>query len=186
VSGLGIGLALAKQLVERHHGRIEVHSAGAGQGSEFIVILPLFERHLLPSAQSNGAACEEASQEARRVLVVDDNRDAADSLAMLLQASGCEVSVAFNGPEALELLETAHPEIVLLDIGMPGMDGYDVARRIRATPAGQEIFLVALTGWGQVEDKRRAAEAGFNEHVTKPLDPTLLGPLLSMASLERL
>ena len=185
VSGLGIGLALAKQLVERHHGRIEVQSAGAGQGSEFIVALPLSAPHLLPSGQSNGGASDKSSPEVRRVLVVDDNRDAADSLAMLLQASGCEVSVAFNGVEALELLETARPEIVLLDIGMPDMDGYDVARRMRAAPSGQEIFLVALTGWGQVEDKRRAVAAGFNEHVTKPLDPTLLGPLLSMVPLER-
>jgi PAS domain S-box-containing protein len=181
VSGLGIGLALAKQLVELHNGRIEVQSEGAGHGSEFTVVLPMLEpnSHHLPAASHE--APNSSSESGRRVLVVDDNRDAAESLAMLLQASGCEVSVAFSGPEALRLLESRAPEIVLLDIGMPGMDGYEVARRIRSSVNYQGVFLVALTGWGQAEDKRRAAEAGFDEHVTKPVDPAQLGELLGRA-----
>ena len=179
VSGLGIGLALAKQLVELHNGRIEVHSEGAGQGSEFTVVLPIILPNLQPSPVASNEISDSSNATERRVLIVDDNRDAAESLAMLLQTSGCEASVAFSGPEALELLESTTPEIVLLDIGMPGMDGYEVARRIRSTAKGEHVFLVALTGWGQAEDKRRAAEAGFDEHVTKPVDPALLGELLS-------
>jgi signal transduction histidine kinase/CheY-like chemotaxis protein len=179
VSGLGIGLALAKQLVELHLGRIEVHSEGAGQGSEFTVALPLLEQEILQPQPSDRPAVDSMQTPARRVLVVDDNRDAAESLALLLQLCGCQVSVAFSGPQALSLFASAKPEIVLLDIGMPGMDGYEVARRVRSAAAGEEVFLVALTGWGQAEDKQRAAQAGFDEHVTKPVDPDRLTTLLA-------
>jgi signal transduction histidine kinase/DNA-binding response OmpR family regulator len=179
VSGLGIGLALAKQLVELHQGRIEVNSEGAGRGSEFTVALPLFEQEtLLPIAEGDPTVAS-LQTPARRVLVVDDNRDAAESLALLLQLCGCEVSVAFNGLDALSIFANSRPEIMLLDIGMPGMDGYEVARRIRSTTAGEDVFLVALTGWGQAEDKRRALQAGFDEHVTKPVDPDRLTTLLT-------
>jgi len=110
--------------------------------------------------------------------VVDDNRDAAESLGMLLELAHCKVSVAFDGLRALEALETFKPEIALLDIGMPGMDGYELARRIRSTQRGRDVLLVALTGWGQADDKKRAAEAGFDEHLTKPVDPDMLGRML--------
>jgi PAS domain S-box-containing protein len=178
VSGLGIGLALAKQLVELHQGRIDVQSEGSGRGSEFTVVLPLVEQDNLQVSGAGGDGSEDIPTEERRVLVVDDNHDSAESLALLLQASGCQVSVAFSGPEALSLFESNRPEIILLDIGMPGMDGYEVARRVRASPAGHQVFLVALTGWGQAEDKQRAAAAGFDEHITKPVDPDRLTGLL--------
>ena len=116
-----------------------------------------------------------------RVLVVDDNRDAAETLAMLLRRSDHAVAVAFDGHAALETLEQFAPEIVLLDIGMPGMDGYEVAQHMRARPCGRDVLLVALTGWGQAEDKQRAREARFDEHVTKPIDPATLARLLETA-----
>ncbi len=179
VTGLGIGLALARQLVERHGGRIEVHSGGLGKGSEFTVVLPLLEPKSSPTppVQTNQPANLHAP--GCRVLVVDDNRDAAESLAMLLQTSGCQVSVAFDGHQALASFANSTPEVVLLDIGMPGMDGYDVARRMRAATGSSKPYIVAVTGWGQPEDKRRAFEAGFNAHVTKPVDPAALAHLLA-------
>jgi CheY-like chemotaxis protein len=122
-----------------------------------------------------------ASPDSRqRVLVVDDNHDAAESLAMLLELDNCSVQVAFDGLTALEVLENFNPDIALLDIGMPGMDGYELARRIRATRIGGDLVLVALTGWGQADDKKRAAETGFDEHLTKPVDPDLLTRVLTV------
>ncbi|HEV7606719.1 MAG TPA: response regulator [Steroidobacteraceae bacterium] len=118
--------------------------------------------------------------EHQRVLVVDDNHDAAESLAMLLELENYSVQVAFDGPTALDVFETFKPDIALLDIGMPGMDGYELARRIRATCCGREVALVALTGWGQADDKKRAAETGFDEHLTKPVDPDLLARVLAV------
>jgi PAS domain S-box-containing protein len=179
-SGLGIGLALAKQLVELHNGRIEVRSDGPGAGSEFIVYLPVLDAETAASTFTQSEPAAGAASAKRRVLIVDDNRDAASSLAMLLDLVGCDVSVAFGGAEALDAFDHFNPEIVLLDIGMPGMDGYEVARRLRADPRGKSILLVAVTGWGQAEDKRRAAEAGFDEHLTKPVDPSLLATLLNV------
>ena len=178
-SGLGIGLALAKQLVELHGGDITVRSEGAGKGSEFTVRLPLVES-LNPTDGVPLDAPEHLGTSKRRVLVVDDNRDAAESLAMLLKLYGCSVEVALGGEAALGTLARFRPDIVLLDIGMPGMDGYATARHIRSNAAGSDLFLVALTGWGQDEDKRRAREAGFDEHLTKPVDPSLLGTLLTV------
>jgi len=180
-SGLGIGLSLAKKLIELHLGRIEVRSEGAGLGSEFIVMLPA----LVPLPAAKPVAVELPSGRAKperrpRVLVVDDNRDAAESLGMLLEMEHCEVAVAFDGIQALETIEVFQPDIALLDIGMPGMDGYELARRVRATPRGRNLVLVALTGWGQADDKKRAADSGFDEHLTKPVDPDQLTQVLHL------
>jgi len=177
-SGLGIGLALAKQLVELHNGHIEVNSEGTGAGSEFLVYLPVLVATAQPAHPARSLQEADTSAGKRRVLVVDDNRDSAKSLAMLLELSGYTVALAFGGPEALQVFETFGADTVLLDIGMPVMDGYEVARRLRSSPLGRDILLVALTGWGQLEDKRRAASAGFDDHLTKPIDPALLATLL--------
>ena len=186
-SGLGIGLALARQLAKLHDGDIAVRSTGAGQGSEFIVTLPvhssLSETSSDEPAGSPAAPAAMASNAAAsrpRVLVVDDNRDAAESLAMILEMSGSEVSVALSGAQALELVRQFQPTIVLTDIGMPGMDGYEVARRLRAEPSSRNLVLVALTGWGQAEDKQRALNVGFDEHLTKPVDPAELEMVLAL------
>ncbi len=131
-----------------------------------------------PAGQPGSGAADAETGSGRRVLVVDDNRDAAESMGMLLEMSGCKVRIAFDGPEALRIAEEYVPEVVLLDIGMPGMDGYEVARRLRASPKTRSARLIALTGWGQAEDKQRTAAAGFDEHFTKPVEPDLLGKLL--------
>jgi PAS domain S-box-containing protein len=177
-SGLGIGLALAKKLIELHLGEIEVRSEGAGLGSEFIVTLPAAVAAQTPKLVGDNGGSR-ALGARRRVMVVDDNRDAAESLGMLLEMENCTVSVAFDGLQALAALEQFQPDIVLLDIGMPGMDGYELARRMRATSWGGDLVLVALTGWGQADDKKRAMDAGFNEHLTKPVDPDLLARVVT-------
>jgi len=180
-SGLGIGLSLAKKLIELHLGRIEVRSEGAGLGSEFIVMLPaLAAMPVAPKVAAELPGLRAKPEYRHRVLVVDDNRDAAESLGMLLELEHCEVAVAFDGIQALETIDQFQPDIALLDIGMPGMDGYELARRIRATPRGRNLVLVALTGWGQADDKKRAADSGFDEHLTKPVDPDLLTQVLHL------
>jgi CheY-like chemotaxis protein len=176
--GLGIGLTLVKNLMELHHGTVEAHSPGLGQGSEFVVRLPLSAR----GAEAEKPADDQALPQqpsGRRVLVVDDNRDAADSLAALLRLQGHEVRVAHGGPAALELAKDYRPELVFLDIGMPRMDGYEVARRLRQQPGLGDVCLVALTGWGQEEDRRRGKEAGFDYHLTKPAEPAVVQQLLA-------
>ncbi|MGE5177527.1 MAG: ATP-binding protein [Bacteroidota bacterium] len=176
--GLGIGLTLARTLIELHGGSIEARSLGAGRGSEFLVRLPLApseESKAPPVAAGDAAAGREALA---RVLVVDDNVDAADSLARLLAMDGYEVRVANGGIEALHEADAFRPDVMLLDIGLPMMNGYDVARRIRREPWGAAVRLVALTGWGQDEDRRRSKEAGFDDHVVKPVDPNSLRSLL--------
>jgi CheY-like chemotaxis protein len=178
-SGLGIGLALARQLVHLHEGSLEVRSAGPGQGSEFIVTLPLSQKSVpMPSPMKTDTTT--ASTPNQRVLVVDDNRDAAESLAMILEMSGAQVAVALDGPQALDKVRSFAPDIVLMDIGMPGMDGYEVARRLRADAATRELLLVALTGWGQAEDRERAMQVGFDQHLTKPVDPEALTEVLAL------
>jgi signal transduction histidine kinase len=187
-SGLGIGLALVQRLVEMHGGSVSARSDGLGKGSEFLIRLPLFIRETVESGQpiQQRSALEQSMTNAegpartqRRILVADDNNDALESLATLLQLSGHEVYTAANGAMALESAEAHRPEVALLDIGMPKLDGYEVARRIRAQPWGQRITLVALTGWGQDSDRRRSQEAGFDSHLVKPLDLDKLTELLA-------
>jgi signal transduction histidine kinase len=187
-SGLGIGLALVQRLVEMHGGSVTARSDGLGKGSEFSIRLPLFIPETVESGQplQQLSALEQSMTNAegpartqRRILVADDNNDALESLATLLQLSGHEVYTAANGAMALESAEQHRPEVALLDIGMPKMDGYEVARRIRAQPWGQRMTLVALTGWGQDSDRRRSQEAGFDSHLVKPLDLDKLTELLA-------
>lgn len=174
--GLGVGLALVKGLAELHGGAVEVQSGGAGKGSRFVIALP-FEAapEIKPSAKGRPAVVPFGKL---RVLIADDNRDAADSLAMLLSIDGYEVRTVYGGRAAVSAAETFRPDVALLDIGMPELDGYATAREIRRQRGGVDTYLVAITGWGQQEDKRRALEAGFATHVTKPVNPDLLRDLL--------
>jgi len=188
-SGLGIGLALVQRLVEMHGGSVTAHSDGPGRGSEFVIRLPLLLRdrittddqqlNTLSALEQSMMNSEGTTPTQRRILVADDNNDALESLATLLQLSGHEVYTAANGAVALESAEQHRPEVALLDIGMPKLDGYEVARRIRAQPWGARITLVALTGWGQDSDRRRSQEAGFDSHLVKPLDLDKLTDLLA-------
>jgi PAS domain S-box-containing protein len=182
-SGLGIGLALARRLAELHNGRIEVTSAGVDRGSEFAVYLPLLKTSEVRAAPPTPETETPKSQ--LRILIVDDNRDAAESLAMLLQIEGHATTVAFDGRQALQEFSRSEMDIVVLDIGMPIMDGYEVARRIRSTTSGSKVVLLALTGWGQAEDKQRSLDAGFDLHIAKPVDPTTLASLLAAAVRRR-
>jgi CheY-like chemotaxis protein/two-component sensor histidine kinase len=182
-SGLGIGLALAKSLVEMHGGSIAAASDGVDRGSEFIVRLPAVERAEAAAGAASATASATAPARAlggHRVLVVDDNADAAKTLAVLIQTLGRnDVHVAFSGQEALPLAERVKPDTVFLDLKMPDMDGYEVAQRLRQEPWGEKATLVALTGWGLDEHKRRTKEAGFDEHLTKPADRAALEAILS-------
>jgi len=183
-SGLGIGLALVRRLVEMHGGRIEAHSEGLDKGSEFIVELPLAapepERGTEPEAPVPPpfpSAC--------RILVVDDNRDAADTLVLLVEALGAVVRVAYDGAGALEVVPAFNPDVMLLDLGMPGMDGYEVARRIRQLPDGQDIQLIAVTGWGEEKDRQLTRDAGFDHHLVKPVAYSVLRELLASVAQKR-
>lgn len=173
--GLGIGLTLVRSLVAMHGGRVEARSAGLGCGSEFVVDLPVIAQRALSGHESRGP--QEFPQ--RRILIVDDNRDAAEMLGELLSMLGATVSVVHSGAAALDTLESFEPDAVLLDIGMPEMDGFEVARRIRATPAYGGVLLIALTGFGQEHDQRRSRDAGFDHHVVKPPDIDRLCDLLT-------
>jgi signal transduction histidine kinase len=184
-TGLGIGLALAKRLAEMHGGDVQASSDGPGKGSEFVVRLP---RKKNDGVAATAHAAEVPASEptmsmaARRILLADDNRDALETLARLLQLGGHEIHKAVDGVQALEAATRVRPDLVLLDIGMPGMDGYEVARRIRSQPWGRAATLVALSGWGQESDRKRSREAGFDSHCIKPLDPQRLSMLLASLS----
>jgi signal transduction histidine kinase/ActR/RegA family two-component response regulator len=172
--GLGIGLTLVRRLVEMHGGRVQASSDGPGQGSEFVVRLPALVGGRRPALAANGVVSSLARFGPARVLVVDDNRDAADSLALLLRMAGHAVDVCHDGPAAVAAAAANRPQLVLLDIGLPGMDGYAVARQLRRLPELADTLLVALTGYGQAEDVRRSHEAGFDHHLVKPADPEAL------------
>jgi PAS domain S-box-containing protein len=178
--GVGIGLTLVKRLVELHGGSVEAHSAGPGRGSEFVIRLPIALCRPPTEAADHNPNRQSAigNRQSRRVLVVDDNRDAADSLAVLLRIDGHDVQVAYDGPAALAAAPAFRPDAVLLDLGMPGMDGYEVCRRLRRMPELAEARVVAVTGWGQDADRRRSAEAGFDQHLVKPADPDVVRRLL--------
>jgi len=175
--GLGIGLSLARGLVELHGGSIEAHSTGIGRGSEFVVTLPLSTRAGVPQQRREHAAGTPLAS--RRVLIADDNRDAAETLALLLELDGHQVTVVHDGRAAIAAFDTTHPELVLLDIGMPEVDGYEVARYVRRGTLGRAVTLIAVTGWGHDADKARALAAGFNHHFTKPVDPEQLRALMN-------
>jgi PAS domain S-box-containing protein len=177
--GLGIGLSLANQLILLHGGRLSVESPGEGQGSEFMVELPgaVIEREVSDAEIETVEA--RAINAARLILIVDDNADAATTLGMLLELSGNDVLIARSGPQALELMQQHSPSVVILDIGLPGMDGYQVARALRARPQGNGLLLIALTGWGDADDKKRAIEAGFDYHFAKPVGMEELEAVIS-------
>ena len=177
--GLGIGLALVKGLVGLHGGSVSARSGGTGHGSEFAIHLSraLIVANAAPSADPSDPNV--AGSRTVRVLVADDNRDAADSLAAILSMSGNEVLVAHSGEDALRLALIEQPQAIILDIGMPGMNGYEVARRIRAQDWGDRALLIAVTGWGQAEDKQRSRHAGFDHHLTKPIDVAKMEKLLA-------
>ncbi len=177
-SGLGIGLSLVKALVEMHGGSVEARSDGPGKGSEFLVRLPVLLPRVVAPAPQPSVASTVASPR-RRILIVDDNRDTAISLATVLNILGHRTQVAFDGLEALEAARDFHPDVVLLDIGMPKLNGHETARHLRQEPWGREIVLVAVTGWGQDDDRRRSQDAGFNFHLVKPVDPAALEQILA-------
>jgi CheY-like chemotaxis protein len=179
--GLGIGLTLVRSLVEMHGGSVTAHSDGPGRGSEFTVRLPaLSPKQPVGGERAAGGVGKPAGAvPRRRILVVDDNADAAESLALWLRLGGHEVRVAHDGPAALAAVDADPPEVVLLDIGMPGMDGYEVAQRLRRRPGLEHLVLVAMTGWGQEEDRRRSGEAGIDHHLVKPADLEALNGLLA-------
>jgi CheY-like chemotaxis protein len=176
--GLGIGLALVQGLLELHGGVVSAFSDGPGRGSEFVVRLPVAQQGPPLIGESHA---EQASVPKRRILVVDDNRDSTASLSMLLQIQGHDVSMAYDGLQALDICEQFRPEVVLLDIGMPNLNGYEACRRIREQPWGHDILMIAQTGWGQEEDRTRTKAAGFDAHLTKPIDPETLYALITVS-----
>jgi signal transduction histidine kinase/DNA-binding response OmpR family regulator len=191
--GLGIGLTLVKRLVGKHGGTVEAHSEGPGKGSEFVVRLPLEARSSHPGVRGDEPPALAGTPAAgvflgtpegdlrtpQRVLVVDDNRDGADSLGMILRLSGYDVRLAHDGPEALAAAASFRPQVVVLDIGLPGMDGYEVARRLRADSPARDAVLVAVTGYGRSEDRARSRESGFDHHLVKPVDLDALARVLA-------
>src|SRR5262245_34606857 len=177
--GLGIGLALVKGLVEMHGGRVEARSGGVGSGSEFTVTLPVAEAPMQATPEPGDDGEPTGCRSKYRILVVDDNRDAADSLTMMLTMMGHDIQKAYDGLEAVQAAAAFRPDVVLLDIGLRKMNGYEAARHIRQQPWGRPMTLIAVTGWGQEEDRRRAFEAGFDHHLTKPVEPAALEKLLA-------
>jgi PAS domain S-box-containing protein len=177
--GLGIGLWLVRALVELHGGRVEARSEGIGRGSEFLVRLPLDTSAPLAPTLANAGGEQRAPSRTRRILVIDDNRDAAECLTLSLRLRGHETAIAFDGPEGVRTADAFRPDVVLLDIGMPHWNGYETAALLRQRPGGENLVIIALTGWGQEADKRRAMEAGFDHHLTKPAGSEELERILS-------
>jgi len=177
-AGLGIGLSLVKQLVELHGGTVEAHSEGVGRGSEFIVRLPTISEAPLPAKRHRMSEIQATSM-VGRLLIVDDNREATNGLATLRASEGLEIRTAHNGLERLKVAESFRPEVIVMDIGLPSLTGYEVARRIRGEPWGKDIVLIALTGWGQAESRNKSREVGFNHHLVKPAETESLARLLS-------
>ncbi len=183
-SGLGVGLSLARRLVQLHGGTIEAHSEGPARGSEFVIQMPLIPVSAPGDAAGDESAPHALPSGACRVLIAEDNIDAAEMMRMMLCFSGHEVKVATDGVQAVAIAEATKPDIAFIDIGMPRMDGYEAARRIRRA-LGSRVTLVALTGWGQEEDKSRAREAGFDHHLTKPAEPEMLERLIGDCACRR-
>jgi CheY-like chemotaxis protein len=175
-----VGLSLVRGLLELHGGRVEARSEGEGKGSEFVVHLPVLAES--PPALAPARVEAAPARAARRLLIVDDLRDSADSLAMLMRIMGHEVYTAYDGEEAMVRAAQIQPEVVVLDLGMPRPNGFDVCRHIREQPWGKEAMLIALTGWGREDDRRRTEEAGFNHHLVKPVDPRALVELFTSLS----
>jgi CheY-like chemotaxis protein/two-component sensor histidine kinase len=176
--GLGIGLTLVRRLAEMHGGSVEVKSDGPGRGSEFIVRIPVL-REIRQGSTNRADGPGTVAGAKRRILVVDDNRDAAESLGMMLKLMGNEIRTAADGLAAVEVAEAYRPEMILMDIGLPKLNGYDACRRIREQSWSHGIVIVALTGWGQDEDRRRSQEAGFDHHLVKPVEIESLTKLLA-------
>lgn len=185
--GLGVGLALVRSLVEMHGGHVEAFSAGPGQGSEFIVrlpMLPMLAEAARETSLAKSVAAGSAPKTLRRILVVDDNVDSAECMALLLRQSGHEVQLAHDGLTAIEAAQTFHPQVVLLDIGLPELDGYEVARRLREHPEMGKAILIAITGYGRAEDHRLSKQAGFDHHLVKPVDPDAVEALVDSLVLD--
>jgi signal transduction histidine kinase/ActR/RegA family two-component response regulator len=180
--GLGIGLHLVRELIEMHGGQVHAQSSGPGKGSEFRIHLPLLPEPVARLIQPPRPLDQAASQQAR-ILVVDDNRDSALTLSLLLKKRGNQVQTAYDGEEAVSQAASFQPDVILLDIGLPKLNGYDVCRAIRAQASNEDLLIIALTGWGQEEDRRQAQVAGFDAHLTKPVDHGLLASTL--ADLQR-
>jgi CheY-like chemotaxis protein len=179
--GLGIGLTLVRQIATLHGGSIEARSEGIGHGSEFILTLPVVST--APATPATDPVSE-AAVVPRRILVVDDNPDAVESLTVLLQIAGHHVHEALDGEAGIALAEQVRPDVLLLDLGMPEVSGYEVARRIREQPWGKQILLVALSGWGQADERLRTQEAGFDAHLVKPVAPEALDRLLTTTTVR--
>jgi len=179
-SGLGIGLSLARQFTEMHGGTIDVKSEGLGHGSEFTLKLPIVMHATAPAEAQPPSATDSVKLATDvSILVVDDNQDACETLGALFEADGYRVSRAYDGYQAVEVAKATLPTIVVLDIGLPGIDGYEAARRIRDLPGGSDMLMIALTGWGQANDRKLAMEAGFDRHLVKPVDYQLLKQCIS-------
>jgi len=181
--GLGIGLALVKRLVEMHGGTVEARSSGLNQGSTFVVRLPLASALSQPATRSSAAPSAHLKPE--RILVVDDNDDAADLLSLMLRNAGFETKTVYDGPTAIEAAHSFTPDIAILDIGLPGMTGYELAERLRADASLRETALIALTGWGTPDDRKKAMAAGFDVHLTKPVSIEDLHVALAKAAARR-
>ena len=173
--GLGIGLALVRGLAELHGGSVTASSEGLAEGSEFLISLPRSADPGISAISSTQAATQVST---RRILIADDNQDALETLKLLLEMDGHEIRTALNGEAALDLADQMVPEIMLLDLGMPGLSGFELAARVRERPWGNQVTIIAVTGWGQAEDRRRSLEAGFNHHLTKPIEFEALRELL--------